>query len=350
MDELKPETAAIFGLQGLALSDEERDFFQQVQPIGYILFARNIDTPDQVKALTRDLRAISPDIKNLPILIDQEGGRVQRLRPPHWQDLPPAASYGDLFAHHPNQAKKACALGHRLIGRALHDLGITVNCAPVADVADPQGHPVIGDRAFSSDPMIATELAAIAASAFLSEGVLPVVKHVPGHGRANSDSHESLPVIETSLEDLSKRDFIPFSNLASLPLMMMAHVLYTELDPEHPASQSSEIIRRVLREKMGFDGLVLGDDVGMEALSGSMAERSRKMLEAGCDYVLHCSGDMEEMRAVAEATQKPAPAKIIHSAQYKWERAFLSCAGSMHLHDERPVAEIQAEFARLMQI
>lgn len=290
--------ACLLGLAGLELTDRERAFFAATQPLGFILFARNIQEPGQVRALVDELRQCvgRPDA---PVLIDQEGGRVARLRPPHWHQLPPAAS---IAALPPEQADAAAWLVGRLIAADVASVGIDVACAPVLDVLQPGvGTDVIGDRSFGSDPAIVARLGRAVADGLLVGGVLPVAKHVPGHGRAHVDSHHDLPRVDTSLAELEATDFAPFRALCDLPIGMTAHIVFEAIDPTLPATQSPVMIKRIVRGSIGFDGFLLSDDVCMSALSGSLGDRTAKALAAGCDAVLHCNGDFEEMQAVAAA-------------------------------------------------
>lgn len=290
--------AAIYGCAGTELTDDERRFFRDADPLGFILFARNVETPDQVKRLVGDMRD-SVGRADAPVLIDQEGGRVARLKAPHWREAPPALRFGELAEADRFVAAEAVALNSRLIAGELHALGIDVDCLPVLDIPAPEAHGIIGDRAYGTEPELVAMLGRAACGGLLAGGVLPVVKHMPGHGRARVDSHESLPVVEATFDDLAARDFQPFKALAEMPIAMTAHVVYTDIDPDRPATTSSEVISRVIRGYIGFDGLVLSDDIGMSALSGAMGLRARAALAAGCDVVLHCSGVMDEMIAVA---------------------------------------------------
>lgn len=290
--------AAIFGVSGPELTAEERAFFRDTQPLGFILFARNVQNPDQVRRLVADLRA-SVAHKDAPVLIDQEGGRVQRLRPPHWRAAPPAARFGALARSKGQVAAKAVFLNHQLIGAELAALGIDVDCAPLIDVQQPGAHDVIGDRAFGSDPEEVATLGRAAADGLVSGGITPVIKHLPGHGRSMVDSHHDLPRVTTSREELSRIDFLPFKRLRDLPWGMTAHIVYEALDPMLPATLSSKVIAEIIRGEIGFDGLLLTDDMSMKALNGTLDDLTRRSLTAGCDIVLHCNGKMEEMRLVA---------------------------------------------------
>ncbi|WP_119303245.1 beta-N-acetylhexosaminidase [Dongia deserti] len=290
--------AAIFGVLGQALTDEERAFFRDAQPLGFILFARNIGDPDQVRRLVADLRA-SVDHADAPVLIDQEGGRVQRLRPPHWRAAAPAASFGRLAAQRASDGRKAVFLNHQLIGAELAALGIDVDCAPLIDVHQPGAHDVIGDRAFSGDPEQVAELGRAAADGLMSAGITPVIKHIPGHGRSMVDSHHDLPRVSTPHEELARIDFVPFKRLADLPWGMTAHIVYEAIDPDQPATLSTKVISDVIRGEIGFEGLLLSDDLSMQALRGSLTELAQGSVAAGCDIALHCNGKMEEMVQVA---------------------------------------------------
>jgi beta-N-acetylhexosaminidase len=253
-----------------------------------------------VHALVREFRAIVGRA-DAPVLIDQEGGRVQRLKPPHWSDFPPAKTFGTLHARDAAKGIAAAKLGARLIAAELAALEISVDCLPVADLLHPDAHGVIGDRAYGSDPATVAALAGAAADGLLEGGVLPVVKHIPGHGRARSDSHEMLPVVGTPLPELDRTDFEPFRRLARLPIAMTAHVVYAAVDPERPATTSPEVIAEVIRRRIGFQGLLLSDDLSMKALAGSLGARAEAALAAGCDIALHCNGRPDEAGEVAAA-------------------------------------------------
>lgn len=291
--------AVVFGCAGPELSAEERAFFRATNPLGFILFQRNCQTPDQVKRLVEDLRACVPH-KNAPVLIDQEGGRVARLKPPHWPEFPAAKAYADLYAKNAEAGLEAANLGGRLIAHELAALGITVDCAPVLDVPQPGADPIIGDRAFGPDGDTIIPLAKAFNDGLMAGGVAGVIKHIPGHGRALVDSHKDLPRVDAALADLEGVDFPPFQALHMAPWAMTAHVVYENLDPKHPATTSAFVIESVIRRQLGFRGVLVSDDLSMKALSGDFADRARASLEAGCDVALHCNGDMEEMRAVAE--------------------------------------------------
>lgn len=285
--------AAIFGCDGLALTAGERAFFRDADPFGFILFARNIDTPDQVCRLTAALReAVGRDA---PILIDQEGGRVQRMRRPHWRDWTPPLDAATLAGP---QAAHVLALRARIIAEELRAVGIDANCAPVADIAGPQTHPFLRNRCYGETAAQVSNRARSVADAHLAAGVLPVVKHLPGHGRATADTHMNLPTVTASREELAAQDFAPFKALNDLPMAMTAHIIFAAYDAERPATQSPEMIR-VIRDEIGFQGLLMTDDLNMQALSGSLGQRTRAAMDAGCDIALHCKGDMAEMMEVA---------------------------------------------------
>jgi beta-N-acetylhexosaminidase len=293
--------AFIAGCSGLEPTPDETAFFRDAAPWGFILFRRNVDSPDQVKALCRALRD-TVGREDAPILIDQEGGRVQRMGPPHWPKYPPGQAYGRMGARDPVVRRELTRLGARLIAHDLLSVGINVDCLPVLDVPVSGAHDVIGDRAYARDPATVAVLGRAAAEGLLAGGVLPVIKHIPGHGRAFADSHLSLPVVETPRAELERHDFAPFRVLADMPLAMTAHVVYTALDPEAPATTSPKVMAEIVRGHIGYDGLVMSDDLSMQALSGSLRERAEASFAAGCDVALHCNGKLDEMRQVAEAS------------------------------------------------
>jgi beta-N-acetylhexosaminidase len=296
--------AFITGLSGPRLTRDERLFLGDERPFGLILFARNCREPPEIEDLVASFRdAVSAPA---PVLIDQEGGRVQRLRPPLWRDYPPARVFGEIARDEPEEGERAAFLAARLIAADLAALGITVDCSPVLDLAHPGITEAIGDRAFSSDPALVARLGQAVAGGLLAGGVLPVIKHMPGHGRATSDSHTSLPKVDTPRAELEESDFRPFADLADLPIGMTAHVVYTRVDPAKPATTSDIIVQEVIRGLIGFDGLLLTDDIGMGALAGDFGGRARAAYDAGVDVVLHCSGAMPEMRAVAVAAPELA--------------------------------------------
>ena len=295
--------AVIFGCRGLELTPDERAFFAEVRPWGFILFKRNIDAPDQVRRLTSSFREIVGR-DDAPVLIDQEGGRVQRMGPPHWPKYPSGRAYGQAAGNDPLTRRELTRLGARLIAHDLRAVGINVDCVPVLDVPQPGAHAIVGDRAYGDDPETIAVLGRAAAEGLIAGGVLPVIKHVPGHGRANADSHEALPVVPAEYDTLSAVDFAPFRALSDMPMAMTAHVVYPAVDGKRPATTSRKVIRSVIRGAIGFHGLLMTDDLSMKALSGDFTERASAALKAGCDVVLHCNGDMAEMQAVAAGVGK----------------------------------------------
>ncbi|NPD16158.1 beta-N-acetylhexosaminidase [Xinfangfangia sp. D13-10-4-6] len=296
--------AAIFGTAGPELLPQERDFFRDYNPFGFILFARNVEDPAQLSRLTAELReAVGRDA---PILIDQEGGRVQRMRAPHWREwLPPLDLIGRAAS--PEDAARLMEIMARLIASELRAVGIDANCAPVADVARADTHPFLKNRCYGTGPEAVARIARAVADGYLAGGVLPVMKHMPGHGLARQDTHLELPRVTTSRAELAEVDFWPFTALADLPMAMTAHIVFTEYDPLHPATQSAEMVR-VIRHEIGFKGLLMTDDLNMEALSGSLDQRTSASMQAGCDIALHCKGDMRQMIEVARAAGDMTPA------------------------------------------
>ena len=329
--------AFITGVAGPALSDEERNFLRDAQPWGLIVFTRNIAGLDPLRRLIADCRATLG--RDAPVLVDQEGGRVQRLGPPHWPQYPPGAAYGALYDRDRDRGLAAARLGGRLIASDLASLGIDVDCLPLGDVPVPGADPIIGDRAYGATADKVAAIAAAIAAGLADGGVLPVLKHIPGHGRAPADSHQRLPVVSTDRATLEATDFAAFRALSALPVGMTAHVVFSALDPVAPATTSARIVGDVIRGSIGFQGLLMSDDVSMGALSGTIAERARAAIAAGCDVVLHCNGELAEMREVAAAA--PVLAGV---AAHRAEAA---------LKAKRPPAPIdlaasRATFARLM--
>lgn len=296
-----PSRAFITGVSGLELTAAERDFIRAERPWGFILFKRNVDSPAQVAGLVDQLREALGEA-DAPVLIDQEGGRVQRLGPPHWPVYPPGAVFGSLYDRDPALGLKAARLSSRLIAADLADLGITVDCLPLADVPVAGADAVIGNRAYGTEPGKVAAIARAVTDGLEQGGVLPVLKHIPGHGRATADSHFRLPTVDTSRQELERTDFAAFIPLADLPMAMTAHVVFSALDPAQPATTSATIIEQVIRGAIGFQGLLMSDDVSMNALAGTIAERTRAIVAAGCDMVLHCNGKLDEMREVAGQT------------------------------------------------
>ncbi len=292
--------AFVCGCRGLTLEADERAFLREAAPLGVILFHRNIGTPDTVRALTAEIRAALGRDDAL-VLVDQEGGRVQRLKAPHWRRYPAAARFA---AAYPAIEARAEAIGllARLMAQDLSDLGITVDCLPVLDVPVTGSHDIIGDRAYDRDPEHVARLGRAAADGLLAGGVLPVMKHVPGHGRAEADSHLALPIVAASRADLEASDFLPFRRNADLPAAMTAHVVYTALDPDRPATVSPAVIEEIVRGAIGFDGLLFSDDLSMKALPGTFREKTEALFAAGVDVALHCNGEMAEAQEVAAAS------------------------------------------------
>jgi beta-N-acetylhexosaminidase len=292
--------AFITDVAGTVLTDRERAFFRESEPWGLIVFKRNINTPEQVRRLTDSFRE-AVGRADAPVLVDQEGGRVQRLGPPHWPAYPAGGDYGRLYDRDREAGLAAARLGARLIATDLAAVGIDVDCWPLADVPVAGADAVIGGRAFGTDPDKVAAIAGAVAEGLRDGGVLPIVKHIPGHGRALADSHHELPVVNADRVTLEATDFRAFRLVADIPLAMTAHVVFTAIDPVTPATTSATIVREVIRELIGFDGLLMTDDISMQALTGDMRARSRASIAAGCDVVLHCNGRFDEQRAVAEA-------------------------------------------------
>lgn len=298
---LLDSNAVIFGLEGKALSDKEKSFYKRSRPVGFILFSRNIENPEQVKSLTMELRDTVG--WHCPILIDQEGGRVARLKPPYWKKHPSMDKFARLALSDLEEAKNQTYKNAESIASELVEIGVNVDCAPVVDLKYDGAHDIIGDRSFGSDPEIVAQLSRKTAEGLLAKGVLPIIKHIPGHGRAKADSHKELPIVNASLKELLKTDFKPFSLLADMPWAMTAHILYKAIDPNNPATLSSRVIN-FIRKEIGFRGILISDDLSMEALTGSFAQRAIRTLEAGCDIILHCNGGMHEMTEIASVTPK----------------------------------------------
>jgi beta-N-acetylhexosaminidase len=307
--------AVVFAISGTVLTPDERAFLRDANPLGFILFARNCEDPNTIRALTADLRdALGRE--DAPILIDQEGGTVMRLRPPVWHEAPPAQAIGRLYLRDPDRACRAAHCLGALFGAELRDLGIDVNCAPVADLGFPETTAAIGTRAYSSNPDVVSTLCRQVAEGLMGEGCLPIIKHLPGHGRATVDSHRVLPRVSADLETLKTQDFTVFRALNDLPLGMSAHVVFEAIDPDHPATVSRLVIDQIIRGDIGFDGFLFSDDIAMSALSGTPGERARAVLSAGCDAVLHCTGKLPEMIEIA--TDAPV---LSNAAETRWTRA-----------------------------
>ncbi|MBB3764342.1 beta-N-acetylhexosaminidase [Sphingomicrobium lutaoense] len=319
--------AAIYGLSGPKLTDAERSFLKDADPQGIILFARNCETPDQLRRLTDDLRSLSGR-DNLAILIDQEGGRVARMKAPSWPLFPPMGDFAKLYARAPSSAIEAARVNARALGLMLREVGINVDALPLLDVRQPDADEIIGDRALGDDPMQVAALGRAVLDGLASAGVSGIVKHIPGHGRALVDSHKELPVVEATGPELDA-DLQPFETLNWAPVGMMAHVVYSCWDPDHPASQSETVIRDIVRGRIGFTGWLMSDDIGMEALDGDMGARAMGVLRAGCDSALHCSGKMDEMELIAGHVPPASAANV------KRMEAALDWAGQRLVEDER---------------
>ena len=326
--------AVVFGCAGTSLSTDERRFFADADPYGFILFKRNVGDPDQVRALVAELRA-TVGRADAPVLIDQEGGRVARLGPPHWPVLPPARAIG-LLAERDRAAGLASARAvGRMIGAMLAELGIDVACAPVTDLLLPETHAVIGDRAFSADPVLVGILAGAVCAGLRDAGVTPIIKHIPGHGRATADSHLALPRISAASSTLEVTDFAAFRAVSDAPWAMVAHCVYDAIDPDRPASVSPAAIS-LIRAKIGFDGVLIADDIGMKALQGSLADNAAATLMAGCDLTLHCSGNLTEMQAVAPVIEALSDAAMARLA-----------SGATWMQQNRTAFDVAAEHALL---
>jgi beta-N-acetylhexosaminidase len=331
-------SAVIFGCEALTVTDWERDFFARTNPLGFILFLRNCQSPAQVRALVADLRSCVGRA-DAPVLIDQEGGRVARLKPPHWRAAPAAARFGEMAGTDLSRACKAAKINAGLLAAELHDLGISVDCVPLLDLPAAGADRVIGDRAFAADPDVVAALGRAVCEGMLAGGVMPVVKHMPGHGRAQVDSHHALPVVDTPRDELEATDFRPFAVLADAPWGMTAHVVYSAIDPQAPATTSRTVIDEIIRGFIGFDGVLVSDDLSMQALHGGLAERAAASLTAGCDVALHCNGKPAEMTAVAEAT----PALSAEA-----ERRLAAAAARLGRPGPADMPALQARFDRLM--
>lgn len=314
---------AFFGFSGLTLTDAERSFFAEVKPAGYILFARNIESRAQVQALNASLKELA-DNAHVPILVDQEGGRVARLRPPVSPAFPPGCIFGERFARDPQAAIIAARLNAKAIALDLLDLGFTVDCLPCIDVPVPGAHDVIGDRAYALDPVLVAILGQASLDGLHAGGICGVIKHIPGHGRAAADSHLELPVVQATRAEL-EQDFAPFRAMAAAPMAMTAHVVYTNIDADTCATYSAKLIDQVIRTDIGFQGLLMSDDLGMSALAGDFSQRAAKSIAAGCDVVLHCSGDMAEMVKVAQGLGQMTPL-----ARQRLDRAMARPASAPH--------------------
>jgi beta-N-acetylhexosaminidase len=333
-----PSRSFITGLAGLTISADERAFLREASPWGAILFKRNISTPSQVSDIVKSFRDIAG--WHAPVLVDQEGGRVQRLGPPYWPAYPPGARYGELYDRNPETGLIAARMGGHLIAADIAAVGIDVDCAPIADVPVAGHDPVIGDRAYGTEPAKVVAIARALAEGLMAGGVLPVLKHLPGHGRATADSHRALPVVDADRATLEVTDFAAFRPLKHLAVGMTAHVVFSGVDPLQPATTSVTIVQQVIRGFIGFQGLLMSDDISMGALSGTIAERSRAAIAAGCDLVLHCNGDLAEMAQVA--------ANVPELAGLSLRRAEAALA-ARKAPEEFDVAEARETFMRMVR-
>jgi beta-N-acetylhexosaminidase len=332
--------AFITGVSGLELTAAERAFIRSERPWGLIIFKRNIETRDQVTNLIREFRSEVGE-SGTPVLIDQEGGRVQRFGPPNWPAYPAGAVFGALYDLDPKLGLRAAWLSARLIAADLIEAGITVDCLPLADVPVAGADAVIGNRAYGTEPGKVAKIARAVTEGLEQGGVLPVLKHIPGHGRATADTHFRLPEVDTSRSELERVDFAAFQSLADLPMAMTAHVVFSAIDPAHPATTSATIVTQVIRGVIGFQGLLMSDDVSMNALSGSIAERTRAIFAAGCDMVLHCNGKLDEMRDVARETPE-----LSGKALERAKRALASRGAPQALDRQAARAELDALIER----
>ena|SRR5581483_3457610 len=330
--------AFITSLAGPTLAADERSALREMAPWGLILFKRNIESPAQILALVESFRS-TVGRSDAPVLIDQEGGRVQRLGAPHWPAYPPGAAYGRVYDREPEEGLRAARLGARLMAEDLRGIGITVDCLPVADVPVAGADAVIGDRAYGDTPAKVSALAAAAAQGLADGAVLPVLKHIPGHGRATLDSHKSLPVVTADRATLEATDFAAFRPLAGLPMAMTAHVVFAAIDPVSPATTSAMIVRDVIRRWIGFEGLLMSDDISMGALSGSLRQRVRAALAAGCDVTLYCQGRLQDMEEIA------AESPLLGGDAARRAQAALAARGTPQ---EIDIVAAWAEFTALM--
>lgn len=328
-------SALILGCAGTVLTPAEKSFFRDVMPWGFILFRRNIDSPDQARALVDDLKATTGG--RAIVFIDQEGGRVARLEPPHWPVRPPGSAYGRLYETDQALGLQAAELGAWLIGHDLRQLGIEADCLPVLDVPVEGADPIIGDRALGTDARTITALAGAQRRGLARAGVHPVIKHIPGHGRANVDSHLALPRVETGRATLEATDFVPFCDHADAVMAMTAHIVYAEFDADATATHSPRVIREVIRGHIGFEGLLMSDDLSMKALGGDYADRAARAFRAGCDIVLHCNGDMDEMQALAGVAPRLSGDAARRAARVK------------RLPHQPPATDAERDFANLME-
>ncbi len=325
----------VFGCQKTEVNAAERKFFETSNPFGFILFKRNCESRDQVKRLIKELRFIVGR-DDAPIFIDQEGGKVSRLSPPHWSKYPAARIFGATYEQNPAWALEALKLYSRIIAHELYDLGFTVNCAPVVDLFCQGATPAIGDRALSRKPAAVAELARLQAETFLQNGILPVIKHFPGHGRLKVDPHELLPMIEATRAELESEDFVPFELLKDLPIGMNSHAIFTALDPYLPASLSPYVMQEIIRGQLGYDGLLLSDDINMKALKGTAGDLAKRVQAAGSEIILHCNGILKEMEDVASAIEPMSDATF-----QRWRHAkSMIKTPDPHYHPAADIAQL----------
>ena len=313
--EVKKPRACILGIGGTELSNWEKGFFREADPYGFILFARNVEDHNQIRTLTDQLRDVVGK-NNVPILVDQEGGRVMRLKPPHWRKIPAAGVFGELVDKSPEDAREAAYINARLMAMDLREAGFNTTCAPVLDLRFPGMSDVVGDRSYGADVARVVVLASAVAAGLLDGGIAPVIKHIPGHGRAAVDSHKDLPIVSATRAELSELDFAPFRQMKDVMAAMSAHLLFTAIDDQRSGTVSATIINDVIRGDIGFENLLISDDLSMEALGGSIASRTHECLSAGCDIALHCNGKRTEMEEVASMTPLLSGAALLRSQNF----------------------------------
>ena len=314
-----PPCNAIVGCATTRLTDEEKSLFKHMRPVGLILFARNITTPEQVSALVDEFKNIT-DNEHALILIDQEGGRVSRLPASHWRIPPSPTEFAKLYKHAPDAAIRACEINYQLIGADLKRIGVNVNCAPMLDIPQLDASTVVTDRALGDTPQSVIALGQATITGLQKSGVEAVIKHGPGHGRGTTDSHKSLPIVDADIETLAKWDFLPFEHFKQASMLMTAHILYTAIDAQFPATLSSKVINEVLRKHIGFDGLIMTDDIDMHALSGTTAQKAQQAINAGCDIVLQCSGNIDDLLSLETAVQ-PLAGRALERTQIAMSKA-----------------------------
>ncbi len=314
-----PPSNAIVGCASTELTDEEKVLFNKMRPLGLILFARNITDPKQVTSLVEEFKLVT-DNKYALILIDQEGGRVSRLPAPHWRRPPSPTEFAKLYKHSPDAAIRACEINYQLIGADLKRVGINVDCAPMLDIPQADASTVVTDRALGNTPESVIALAQATINGLQLSGVEPVIKHGPGHGRGTTDSHKALPIVDADIDSLATWDFLPFEHFKNESMLMTAHILYTAIDADFPATLSSKVLNDVIRKHIGFDGLIMTDDIDMHALTGTSAEKAELALNAGCDVILQCSGNIDDLFSLATAVQ-PLNGKALKRAEIAASKA-----------------------------